>query len=117
MSFAQNTQLAMEEPGSTGLALIGAHPGLVAARDGDHAMLAGLLADGWQVFSRASLDRHGASALDWAAGAGHVRCVELLAPHAAGVVSCRRDGREAIHWAARHGTNRTEPSPPPDNTH
>ena len=29
--------------------------------------------------------------------------VDLLAPEAVGVLSCRRDGRGPAHWAARHG--------------
>ena len=100
LSFV-GSQLALEEPGGEGATL--QHPGLVAARDGDLATLLRLMAGGWEVFDGGSLDRHGASALDWAAGAGHLECVELLAPQAEGRVSCRRDGRGPAHWAARHG--------------
>ena len=121
MSFAQNTQLALEEPGSAGPNLAGGHPALIAARDGDYETLRALVfnvrgeqeeeeaaANGapppWKgLFDRSSLDRHGASALDWAAGAGHLSCVELLAPLAHGLRACRRDGRGPLHWAARHG--------------
>ena len=108
-SFAQNSQHASEEPGSEGSegsSLEQLHPGLMAARDGDVATVQRMCASGWSVFDEASLDRHGASALDWASGAGHLECVLLLAPHAANVVACRRDGRGPAHWAARHG--RTE---------
>ena len=30
---------------------------------------------GWKVLAPGSLDNHGASALDWAAGGGHLSCV------------------------------------------
>ena len=106
MSFAQSAgALALEEPGAVGASLEGRHPALVAARDGDCASLRALLAEsgGFRLYDEASLDRHGASALDWAAGSGHLACVELLAPLAVGLNACRRDGRTALHWAARHG--------------
>ena len=127
MSYAQNWELALEEPGNAGANLAGAHPALIAARDGDYETLRALvfnLADEAKVaaaggaageeeevalprwkglFDRASLDRHGASALDWAAGGGHLSCVKLLLPQAIGLRACRRDGRGPLHWAARHG--------------
>ena len=34
-SYLQNSQLALEEPGSAGPGLAGAHPALIAARDDD----------------------------------------------------------------------------------
>ena len=104
MSYAQNHELALEEPGGAGPNLIGGHPSLIAARDGDYEPLSRLVAaGGWSMFDPASLDRHGASALDWAAGGGHLSCVQLLAPLAMGLRACRRDGRGPLHWAARHG--------------
>ena len=69
------------------------HPGLVAARDGDAEALQALLQEGWDPLGADSLDCHGASALDWAAGGGHLRCLQLLAPAAKGRQACRRDGR------------------------
>ena len=79
------------------------HPGLVAARDGDVEALQALLQEGWDPLGADSLDCHGASALDWAAGGGHLRCLQLLAPAAKGRQACRRDGRGPAHWAARNG--------------
>ena len=100
--------LALEEPGSAGPGLAHSHPCLVAARDGDLAALQALVSGGeWRLFAPASLDRHGASALDWAAGGGHLECVQLLAPLALGQRACRRDGRGPLHWAARHGREET----------
>ena len=78
-----NSELSADDPGGAGARLH--HPGLVAARDGRLEALRELLGGGWEVFSAGSLDRNGASALDWAAGGGHLACVELLAPHAHGV--------------------------------
>mmetsp|Transcript_56539 Transcript_56539/g.183791 ORF Transcript_56539/g.183791 Transcript_56539/m.183791 type:complete len:467 (+) Transcript_56539:261-1661(+) len=78
-------------------------PFLLAARDGDVALLASMLAEGWRPFDLPELDHNGASALDWAAGAGHLACVELLLPHASGVQASRRDGRGPAHVAARFG--------------
>ncbi|CAE7492062.1 ANKRD52, partial [Symbiodinium sp. KB8] len=77
--------------------------GLDAARRGDVTRLQELLSDGWRPFDAESLDHNGASALDWAAGAGHREVVELLLPLAEGIQCCRRDGRGPAHWAARHG--------------
>lgn len=53
-------------------------------------------------------DRHGATALHWAAGMGHLEVCRWLVEHA-GVdpdercTSGRADGRTALHWAARNG--------------
>lgn len=78
--------------------------GLTAARDGDLPQLAALLASGWRPYEADELDHNGASALDWAAGAGHAECVELLLTHSAGgVLASRRDGRGPAHQAARFG--------------
>ena len=79
-------------------------PGLVAARDGDEVALGELLqGGGFRPFGKESLDRNGASALDWAAGGGHLGCVKLLLPYTQGVALCRQDGRGPAHWACRHG--------------
>eukprot|EP00658_Telonema_sp_P-2_P047228 TRINITY_DN3580_c0_g6_i1.p1 TRINITY_DN3580_c0_g6~~TRINITY_DN3580_c0_g6_i1.p1 ORF type:complete len:416 (-),score=61.25 TRINITY_DN3580_c0_g6_i1:121-1368(-) len=59
-------------------------------------------------------DGHGATALDWAAGAGHLDCLKFCVESAQlqehGAIPMhrlvRRDGRTALHWAARNG--RTE---------
>ncbi|CAE7443131.1 unnamed protein product [Symbiodinium sp. CCMP2456] len=82
-------------------------PALEAARTGDVTTLEGLLREGWQPFRAASLDKHGASALDWAAGNGHMECVDLLLTVDAGhaLKATRRDGRGAFHWAAQGGHN------------
>ena len=78
-------------------------PGLVAARDGDIDTLQRLLLEGWHPFHAGQQDHHGSSALDWAAGSGHLECVKLLLPYGKGLQICRRDGRGPLHWACRHG--------------
>ena len=52
-------------------------PGLVAARDGDVATLRALAAGGWEAATE--VDRHGSTAMMWAAGGGHLGACELLA--------------------------------------
>mmetsp|Transcript_23811 Transcript_23811/g.42357 ORF Transcript_23811/g.42357 Transcript_23811/m.42357 type:complete len:284 (-) Transcript_23811:156-1007(-) len=79
------------------------HPGLTAARDGDVETLKALILQGWDPLSAGSLDRHGASALDWAAGNGHLHCLIELLPLVGRRQVCRRDGRGPAHWAARCG--------------
>jgi hypothetical protein len=71
MSYVGSELALAEEPGSAGEKL--RHPALVAARDGDYEKLVSLLCSGWKVYHPGSLDRHGASALDWAAGGGHLQ--------------------------------------------
>eukprot|EP00434_Breviolum_minutum_P033048 symbB.v1.2.029237.t1/scaffold3175.1/size97379/4 len=78
-------------------------PGLRAARDGDASTLRKLLADGWRPLSPGEQDHHGSSAVDWAAGNGHLECVKLLLPYTEGLQLCRKDGRGPLHWACRHG--------------
>ncbi|CAE7262569.1 RAI14 [Symbiodinium sp. CCMP2592] len=82
-------------------------PALEAARTGDVTTLEGLLREGWQPFRAASLDKHGASALDWAAGNGHMECVDLILNVDPGYAlkATRRDGRGPFHWAAQGGHN------------
>eukprot|EP00927_Polykrikos_kofoidii_P045548 TRINITY_DN39566_c0_g1_i1.p1 TRINITY_DN39566_c0_g1~~TRINITY_DN39566_c0_g1_i1.p1 ORF type:complete len:639 (+),score=117.23 TRINITY_DN39566_c0_g1_i1:247-2163(+) len=81
------------------------HPGIPAARDGNITSLEALLKDGWKPLAVSSLDRHGASALDFAAGSGHVTALSALLPAAlaSGQRAGRRDGRTPLHWAARKG--------------
>jgi hypothetical protein len=71
MSYVGSELALAEEPGSAGEKL--RHPALVAARDGDYEKILSLLCSGWKVYHPGSLDRHGASALDWAAGGGHLK--------------------------------------------
>lgn len=96
-------------------------PLLAAARDGDVALLSSLLSSlppGCDVDS--IVDRHGATALMWAAGSGGVSACELLVSGpgplrddnsrhdvsksgADPLATQPRGGRTALHWAARHG--------------
>ena len=103
-------------------------PGITAAKAGDLTTLQSL-GDSWDVNA---VDKNGACALHWAAGAGRWKRVRVVwlaisrrmcAPNAgsghlemckyivdtcggevdARVVKGRRDGRNALHWAARNG--------------
>jgi ankyrin repeat protein len=79
------------------------HPGLAAARDGVVAALRALHARGWD--AARCCDRHGSTALLWAAGGGHLEACRFLV-HEAGCDAAAaqpRDGRTALHWAARNG--------------
>ena len=77
--------------------------GLAAARDGDVAALRRLATDGgWEV--AAACDKHGSTAMMWAAGGGHLgACVELLSLGCDPRARQQKDGRTAMHWAARNG--------------
>ena len=78
--------------------------GLRAARDGDLATLQGLVAtERWNPIEDA--DRHGSSALMWAAGGGHEDVCRYLVDVLQVPVTQvqRKDGRTALHWAARNG--------------
>ena len=57
--------------------------GLAAARDGDLGTLEALLVAGWK--PQTAADRHGSSALIWAAAGGHLAACELLHAHGASV--------------------------------
>jgi len=77
--------------------------GLRAARDGNLGRLRELVAGGWDALRCA--DRHGSTALLWAAGEGRLECVAYLLDDC-GVPpgwAQPRDGRTALHWAARNG--------------
>lgn len=83
-------------------------PGLEAARRGDVEGLRAMTSRGWD--PSAAVDRHGASALLWAAGAGHLDAVKYLVEEAgidpattAQVGRRAYHGRTAAHWAARNG--------------
>ena len=84
-----------------------------------------LASPGWSI--KECRDRHGASVLDWAAGAGVITCGPPVTESwktVAGQLEClklviewmqrqqlevnlaelgRQDGRTAVHWAARNG--------------
>ena len=78
---------------------------LAAARDGDVAALAALADAGWAQ-AASCVDRHGATALLWAAGGGHLEACRLLVARCGAqprTEAAAKDGRSALHWAARHG--------------
>jgi hypothetical protein len=99
-----NTQgtAAAEQAGASSRSLPKAHPALLAAKQGKAGELNVWLTEGWEPFTGSNLDARGSSALDWAAGGGHLECVRLLLPLAKGV-GCRPDGKGPAQWAARHG--------------
>ena len=70
-------------------------PGMVAARDGDVAALRSLLEAGWKPAD--ARDRHGSSALLWAAAGGHLGACQLLHQHGASVA--HRQPHTAPHGA------------------
>lgn len=77
--------------------------GLEAARDGDLEALRQLVAGGWCATD--VVDRHGSSALHYAAGSGRLDVCKYLMDELgvpAGQVQTK-DGRTALHWAARNG--------------
>eukprot|EP00928_Gymnodinium_smaydae_P046892 TRINITY_DN31266_c0_g1_i1.p1 TRINITY_DN31266_c0_g1~~TRINITY_DN31266_c0_g1_i1.p1 ORF type:complete len:527 (+),score=94.28 TRINITY_DN31266_c0_g1_i1:221-1801(+) len=87
-------------------------PGLEAARAGDLALLKKLVREG--EFDPTSRDKHGANALMWAAGGGHLEVCRWLTTsreHDGGGLdpSCTQtgrrgyNGRTALHWASRNG--------------
>ena len=65
-------------PWSSRLREVSLPPALQAARDGDLAWLVELSASGWTPSGSGSRDRHGATALMWAAGGGHLAVVTHL---------------------------------------
>lgn len=81
--------------------------GLEAARAGDLDALKGLVQCGWN--PHVASDKHGSTALMWAAGEGHLHVCKYLVD-VCGVNALEKKGgkrmRHPIHWAARN--NRTE---------
>ena len=74
---------------------------LALCRDGDLDSLTPLLETGDS--SLFALDRHGCSALHWAAGCGHeALCRRLLQAGLSATATCAL-GRTPLHWAARKG--------------
>jgi len=50
------------------------------------------------------VDRHGSTAMHWAAGAGHVHVAQYLLEQKASLIATQqKDRRQALHWAARNG--------------
>mmetsp|Transcript_23504 Transcript_23504/g.37764 ORF Transcript_23504/g.37764 Transcript_23504/m.37764 type:complete len:445 (+) Transcript_23504:143-1477(+) len=80
------------------------HPGLAAARDGDLEKMRKLVKLG-EFDPKHTIDRHGSTALLWAAGSGHLHVCKWLVAAAAVPVDFRqkKDGRNALHWACRNG--------------
>jgi hypothetical protein len=83
-------------------------PAIAAARDGDIGTLRALVKGDFD--PAVDTDRHGASAMLWAAGGGHLAVCELLHAHGASAAHVqpanangRFGGRTALHWAARRG--------------
>ena len=79
-------------------------PGLAAARDGDLGALLELTSRG-AFDAQTTVDRHGSSALHFAAGGGHVElCSYLVDELGVKLAQAQQaDGRTALHWAARNG--------------
>ena len=85
--------------------------GMELCRSGDVAALETLVAAGeWD--PRAVVDRHGSTALMWAAGGGHLACCQFLVDvcgldpgRGTSGAKARRGyvGRTPLHWAARNG--------------
>ena len=89
-------------------------PFLAAARDGDLAGLRRLYEEDPSLLS--SVDRHGSSAEHWAAGQGHLECLQYLLnlrinqqQSSSDKIKTlskrirRRDGKTCLHYAARNG--------------
>lgn len=79
--------------------------GLHHAKHGDLASLRVLIEGGRGWDASAVRDRHGLTALQWAAGGGHLEVVEyLLEGGRGGDVDARsKDGRTALMWSCRNG--------------
>ena len=76
-------------------------PLLVAARGGNKAAVASLIAQGAEVNARD--DKLGMTPLHGAAFRGHKEIVELLIAHGAAVDAGDKGGRRPLHWAAQSG--------------
>jgi ankyrin repeat protein len=93
-------------------------PFLRAAADGDLEVLRNMVAEAENVFELLNTrDRHLSTAEHWAAGSGHLYCLQFLCrlqkteqpeeEHASSVAAQssrrRRDGKTSLHYAARNG--------------
>jgi|GEM_PF-2129917 len=76
-------------------------PLLVAARGGNKAAVASLIAQGAEVNARD--DKLGMTPLHGAAFRGHKEIAELLIAHGAAVDAGDKGGRRPLHWAAQNG--------------
>ena len=74
------------------------------------AALQALVQNGWD--ATVATDRHGSSALLWAAGSGHLDVCRFLVSNTCGIRASSLGGpgkrergrhRNALHWAARNG--------------
>jgi ankyrin repeat protein len=85
-------------------------PALAAARDGCLEVLQELSrGPGGRAAVASSVDTHGCGPLTWAAGSGHLACVQWLV-RSLGCDPARpakRNGRLPLHWASRNGHLRT----------
>ncbi|KAJ9473015.1 hypothetical protein DIPPA_33213 [Diplonema papillatum] len=77
---------------------------LAACKAGDLADVQRCLEGGADVVSK-TIDRHGSTALHWAAGSGHLDICQALVTAVGDSFTRKRnkDGRNALHWAARNG--------------
>jgi len=84
-------------------------PWIAACQAGDEDRLRGLYGDG--AWTAQTCDKHGSTALHWAAGGGHLALCRWLvrgdwdaaAPGIPADVAQEKDGRMPLHWAARNG--------------
>ena len=96
--------------------------GIACCKTGNSLRLEKLIESGWEV---STVDKHGSNGMHWAAGAGHLNILETLIKHGLSInsanrfhflivasstscrsvylVSLRRTGRNALHWASRNG--------------
>eukprot|EP00755_Sulcionema_specki_P033336 Sspe_Gene.100521::Locus_75220_Transcript_1_1_Confidence_1.000_Length_841::g.100521::m.100521 len=60
--------------------------------------------EAWDVVElAAAVDRHGSTALHWAAGSGELETCKVIVARVGGEMKGNKDGRVALHWAARNG--------------
>eukprot|EP00049_Salpingoeca_infusionum_P010523 m.181856 g.181856 ORF g.181856 m.181856 type:complete len:1185 (-) comp14664_c0_seq2:244-3798(-) len=76
--------------------------GLYAARVGDLNRLRELCASGWDPHH--TVDKHGLTSLQWAAGQNHLDCTHFLVEDQhVDPNTTSKEGRTALHWACRNG--------------
>jgi hypothetical protein len=76
--------------------------GISACANGDLDIARELRRAGW--LPACAIDKHGNTALHWAAGAGHLQVVRwLLEEEKVNVQEANKQGRTAIMWAAKNG--------------